>query len=434
MKKEGFLKKEGGKNKTWHERHIELNHGGIHYYTKDDHGKLKGEIPLNTVTDVSYLGDYSHKKFVFAITTPTRTYYMRGKTEEESREWVGAVKKFFSSDEGEHPTHKVGVRDFEKLKVIGKGAFGKVYLVRKKDTQKVYAMKQLDKKDIKDRDEVEHTKTERSVLSHVEHPFISTLHYSFQTTKYLYFVMEFVNGGEVFHHLSKERRFDENRAKFYAAEILLGLSYLHSKGVIYRDLKPENLLLDYQGHIVITDFGLSKEGLVDPTSTTSTFCGTPEYLAPEVIRGEDYTKNVDWWSLGILLCEMISGLPPFNSKKEEVMYQKIVNENIEIPDYFSQDARDLIQKLCDRNPQTRLQDPEIIKAHPFFNGIDWGLLIKKEVAPPFVPHVLSPEDTGNVDPDFLQEEIDSDDGTNRRKESQFVGFTYKKEEEEQENK
>jgi len=241
--------------------------------------------------------------------------------------------------------------------------------------------------------------------------------------------MDFINGGELFHHLSKERRFDENRAKFYASEILLGLSYLHSKGVIYRDLKPENLLLDFQGHIVITDFGLSKEGLVDPTSTTSTFCGTPEFLAPEVIKGMEYTKNVDWWSLGILLCEMMTGIPPFYSKSEEIMYDRIVNENIEIPDYFSQDAKDLITKLCDRNSQTRLQDPEIIKAHPFFNGIDWGKLIRKEITPPFIPNVQSPDDVGNIDPDFLEEDInDSDDGESHgRKESSFAGFTYKKE-------
>jgi len=301
-------------------------------------------------------------------------------------------------------------------------------LVKKKDTQKVYAMKQLDKNDIKDRDEVEHTKTERSVLSHVEHPFLPVLHYSFQSSKYLYFVMDFINGGEVFHHLSKERRFDENRAKFYAAEILLGLSYLHDKGVIYRDLKPENLLLDFQGHVVITDFGLSKEGLVETTSTTSTFCGTPEYLAPEVIKGMDYTKNVDWWSLGILLCEMMSGIPPFYSKTEEIMYDKIVNENIDIPDYFSQDAKDLITKLCDRNSQTRLQDPEVIKAHPFFNGIDWGVLFRREMTPPFIPNVQSPDDVGNIDPDFLEEDInDSDDGESHGRKESFAGFTYKKE-------
>jgi len=393
----------------------------------------KGQIPINTVTDATFVGDYNKKKNVFAIITPERTYYMKTGSEQESREWMDAVKQFISGGnppEGEdESTHKVGVRDFEKIKVIGKGAFGKVYLVKKRDNQKVYAMKQLDKKDIKDRDEVEHTKTERSVLSHVDHPFLPSLYYSFQSTKYLYFVMEFINGGELFHHLSKERRFDENRAKFYAAEILLGLSYLHLKGVIYRDLKPENLLLDYQGHIVITDFGLSKEGLVDPTSTTTTFCGTPEYLAPEVVKGQEYTKSVDWWSLGILLYEMMTGLPPFYSKTEEVMYDRIVNENIDLPDYFSEEAKDLIVKLCDRNAQTRLQDAEIIKSHPFFVGIDWDKIARKETPPPFVPNVQSPEDVGNIDPDFLEEEIDNDDGETRGRNYSlsFFEFTYQKE-------
>jgi len=246
-------------------------------------------------------------------------------------------------------------------------------------------MKQLDKKDIKDRDEVEHTKTERQVLSKVNSPFLASLHYSFQTVKYLYFVMDFINGGEVFHHLSIDKRFPEERAKFYAAEIVIGLGYLHANGVIYRDLKPENLLLDYQGHIVITDFGLSKEGLLDPTDTTKTFCGTPEYLAPEIIRGEEYNKAVDWWSLGILIYEMMTGIPPFYSKKEDIMYERIVTEDLNYPDFFSADAKDLLTKLLNRDPQERLQETTAIKNHPFFKNIDFDKLKKKKYHLLFFP-------------------------------------------------
>jgi len=291
-------------------------------------------------------------------------------------------------------------------------------------------MKQLDKEDIKERDEVEHTRTERSVLSKVEHPFLAKLHFSFQSSKYLYFVMDFINGGELFHHLSHDRQFPEERAKFYASEIVLGLGYLHSTGVVYRDLKPENLLLDYQGHIIITDFGLSKEGLTNETDTTKTFCGTPEYLAPEVVKGQDYNKAVDWWSLGILIFEMMTGLPPFYSRSgtEEAMYERIVTEDVHLPDTFSNEAKDLVLKLLDRNPETRLQDIELIKSHPFFNTIEWDKLYRKELTPPFIPNVSSPDDVGNIDQEFLDESIGSDDEVladpKKPKEKEFDGFTY----------
>jgi len=244
--------------------------------------------------------------------------------------------------------------------------------------------------------------------------------------------MDFINGGEVFHHLSNEGSFSEDRSKFYTAEIVLGLEYLHDHGVIYRDLKPENLLLNHEGHVIITDFGLSKEGMEDPESTTKTFCGTPEYLAPEIIKGERYTKAVDWWSLGTLLFEMMNGLPPFYVRdNEELMYEKILYAPLSIPDTFSEDAKDIIQKLLDRDPIKRLSDPDLIKQHPFFKTIDWTLLENKGISPPFVPDVQSPEDLGNIDQEFLEESIGSDDEgktkKNKPKDSEeFMGFTYQK--------
>jgi len=197
--------------------------------------------------------------------------------------------------------------------------------------------------------------------------------------------------------------------------------------------------LNYQGHVVITDFGLSKEGLTDPESTTKTFCGTPEYLAPEIIKGEEYSKNVDWWSLGTLLFEMMNGLPPFYvSDNEELMYQKILYEPLQIPDTFSADAKDIIQKFLERDPNLRLSNPELIKQHPFFRNIDFARLAAKEITPPFVPDVQSPDDVGNIDSEFLEESIGSDDEkkTNKKKgklepEPDFVGFTYRKDKQNQ---
>jgi RAC serine/threonine-protein kinase len=471
--KSGWLIKEGGSNKSWLKRFVWLDSRALAYYTKEDKKKQKGEILLSDVQGVGFVGDFGKHKYVFEIDTPGRLYHMKAPTKEESEDWVNTLKAILnhgknptpqpqtqtvsngsgsgnltttnSTNNGTNngtnntngtapPTPKVGIDDFIKLKVVGKGAFGKVYLVKKKDNDQVFAMKMLNKKEIRDRDEIEHTLAEKSVLSKVKHPFLAGLYYSFQSDNNLYFVMDFINGGELFHHLSIEGSFHEDRAKFYAAEILLGLEYLHNTGVIYRDLKPENLLLNYQGHVIITDFGLSKEGL-DKSKTTKTFCGTPEYLAPEIIKGEDYTFAVDWWSLGTLLFEMINGLPPFYvSDNEELMYEKILYAPLEIPDTFSDDAKDLISKLLDRDPNLRLKDPSLIKRHPFFRGLDFEKLEKKEVPPPFVPDVQSPDDVGNIDSEFLEESIGSDDEKKKTKDKDsenFIGFTFQKQPQQQ---
>jgi serum/glucocorticoid-regulated kinase 2 len=202
---------------------------------------------------------------------------------------------------------KLTLDDFELLCVIGRGSFGKVLQVKKKDNGKIYAMKILNKKHLIARKQVAHTKTERKVLQSITHPFIVNLIYAFQTDAKLYMVLEFFNGGELFFHLKNQGKFSDERASFYAAQVVLAFEHLHKRNIIYRDLKPENVLLDDQGYIKITDFGLSKE-MNSPTELTHTFCGTPEYLAPEVIVGNGYGQPIDWWSLGALMFEMLTGL------------------------------------------------------------------------------------------------------------------------------
>jgi len=295
------------------------------------------------------------------------------------------------------------------LKVIGRGGFGRVLLVRKIDTRKVYAMKVLKKAAIAARGEIEHTRTEQSVLSKLSHPFLARLHWSFQTEDSLYFIMDFINGGELFHHLSKEKCFPEQRVKFYTAQIVCGMEYLHSHGIIYRDLKPENILLSSKGNVVMTDFGLSKEGLTANDSRTATFCGTPEYLAPEIIKGDDYTKAIDWWSVGTLIYEMLTGLPPFYTEDEENMYHKIMTAELRIPATFSPEVADLITKFLKRDPKQRLQEPAQIKAHPWFKDINFAALERLEIVPAFIPHVKSEEAVDHIDDEFLNEDIHQED-------------------------
>jgi serine/threonine protein kinase len=225
----------------------------------------------------------------------------------------------------------------------------------KKDTQRIYALKTIRKQHIISRSEVTHTLAERSVLAQINNPFIVPLKFSFQSPEKLYLVLAFVNGGELFHHLQKEQRFDINRSRFYAAELLCALECLHGFGVIYRDLKPENILVDYVGHIALCDFGLCKLDMKDEDKT-NTFCGTPEYLAPELLHGQGYTKAVDWWTLGVLLYEMLTGLPPFYDENTNEMYRKILAEPLHFPgpDVVPPAARDLLTRLLDRDATRRL--------------------------------------------------------------------------------
>jgi len=248
------------------------------------------------------------------------------------------------------------------------------------------------------------------IMARINNPFLVKLHVSFKTQKYLYFVMDFVNGGGLYYYLEKEDSLDEERAKFYTAEILCGLEYLHSRGIVYRDLKPENILLSHQGHIVLTDFGLSKTGLVDKDSRTTTRCGTPYYVAPEIILGEEYTKAVDFWSLGVVLYEMLFGVPPFYSEEALGIYKKIVTNDYTIDsDQITENCEKFIRSLLADNQQKRIKEVEDIKNHPFFTGYDWEKIKRQEITPPFIPKVFGPDDTQFFDSDILSSPIEHDD-------------------------
>ncbi|SCU83479.1 LAMI_0C03378g1_1 [Lachancea mirantina] len=313
------------------------------------------------------------------------------------------VEWSYTSTEKRH----YGPHDFEVLRLLGKGTFGQVYQVRKKDTKRIYAMKVLSKKVIVKKNEIAHTIGERNILVRTASkscPFIVGLKFSFQTPADLYLVTDFMSGGELFWHLQKEGRFAEDRAKFYIAELVLALEYLHDNDIVYRDLKPENILLDANGNVALCDFGLSKADLKDRTNT---FCGTTEYLAPELLLDESgYTKMVDFWSLGVLIFEMCCGWSPFFAEDNQKMYQKIAFGKVKFPrDVLSPDGRSFVKGLLNRNPKHRLgalDDGRELRAHPFFADIDWEALRQKKTPPPFKPHLSSETDTSNFDPEFTQ--------------------------------
>ncbi|EKV08242.1 CAMP-dependent protein kinase-like, putative [Penicillium digitatum PHI26] len=302
---------------------------------------------------------------------------------------------------------QVGPNDFLVLKLIGKGTFGQVYQVKKKDTQRIYAMKVLSKKVIIQKKEVIHTLGERNILvrtAMTASPFIVGLKFSFQTPTDLYLVTDYMSGGELFWHLQREGRFQEARAKFYIAELILALQHLHDHDIVYRDLKPENILLDANGHIALCDFGLSKANL-SQNDTTNTFCGTTEYLAPEVLLDEQgYTKMVDFWSLGVLVFEMCCGWSPFYAEDTQQMYKNIAFGKVRFPrDALSTEGRNFVKGLLNRNPKHRLGangDAKELMAHPFFHDINWDTLCRKQVIPPFKPQLQSETDTSNFDPEF----------------------------------
>ncbi|XP_063063238.1 ribosomal protein S6 kinase beta-1-like [Engraulis encrasicolus] len=323
---------------------------------------------------------------------------------------------------------------FELLRVLGKGGYGKVFQVRKVSgaaTGKIFAMKVLKKAMIvRNAKDTAHTKAERNILEEVKHPFIVDLIYAFQTGGKLYLILEYLSGGELFMQLEREGIFMEDTACFYLAEISMALGHLHQKGIIYRDLKPENIMLSNQGHVKLTDFGLCKESIHDG-AVTHTFCGTIEYMAPEILMRSGHNRAVDWWSLGALMYDMLTGAPPFTGENRKKTIDKILKCKLNLPPYLTQEARDLLKKLLKRSASSRLgasvSDATEVQAHPFFRHINWEDLLAKKVEPPFKPFLQSAEDVSQFDSKFTsQTPVDSpDDSTLSESANQvFVGFTY----------
>ncbi|XP_040263021.1 protein kinase C delta type isoform X3 [Bufo bufo] len=299
--------------------------------------------------------------------------------------------------------NRINVNKFHFHKVLGKGSFGKVLLAELKGTNEYFAIKALKKDVVLIDDDVECTMVEKRVLALAwENPFLTHIYCSFQSKEHLFFVMEFLNGGDLMFHIQDKGRFDLFRSTFYGAEIICGLQFLHSKGIIYRDLKLDNIMLDKDGHIKIADFGMCKENVFGENKA-STFCGTPDYIAPEILQGQKYTFSVDWWSFGVLLYEMLIGQSPFHGDDEDELFESIRVDTPHFPRWITKESKDILEKLFVREPTKRLGVIGNIKLHPFFKTINWTALEKKEVDPPFKPKVKSPSDHSNFDREFLGE-------------------------------
>ncbi|KAF1959634.1 hypothetical protein CC80DRAFT_489743 [Byssothecium circinans] len=311
-------------------------------------------------------------------------------------------------------TRKMTADDFEPLVCLGTGSFGTVHLVRQHATGRLYAQKQFKKASLTVRKKlVEQTKNERAILETVNRqPFIVNLYYAFQDHEKLYLILEYAQGGELFHHLATERMFSEDTAAFYMAEMVLALNYLHrTVGVVYRDLKPENCLLDAEGHLLLTDFGLSKVALEEERCRS--MAGTVDFMAPEILKGEGYDHAVDWWSLGCLGYDLLTGAPPFSDQRHRRIEDTIVHhKKINMPYYLSQDAKDILARFLRKEPRKRLggnmpKDIKTIKAHRFFRKLDWKRLEARELEPPIIPLITDPELAENFSDEFTAQPLPS---------------------------
>ncbi|XP_043064243.1 serine/threonine-protein kinase N isoform X7 [Drosophila ficusphila] len=309
---------------------------------------------------------------------------------------------------GKQPAGMLSMDNFRLLSVLGRGHFGKVILSQLKSNNQYYAIKALKKGDIIARDEVESLLSEKrifEVANAMRHPFLVNLYSCFQTDQHVCFVMEYAAGGDLMMHIHTDV-FLEPRAVFYAACVVLGLQYLHENKIIYRDLKLDNLLLDTDGYVKIADFGLCKEGM-GFGDRTGTFCGTPEFLAPEVLTETSYTRAVDWWGLGVLIFEMLVGESPFPGDDEEEVFDSIVNDEVRYPRFLSLEAIAVMRRLLRKNPERRLgsseRDAEDVKKQAFFRSIVWDDLLLRKVKPPFVPTINHLEDVSNFDEEFTSE-------------------------------
>eukprot|EP01006_Ploeotia_vitrea_P008190 TRINITY_DN19312_c0_g1_i1.p1 TRINITY_DN19312_c0_g1~~TRINITY_DN19312_c0_g1_i1.p1 ORF type:complete len:393 (+),score=26.71 TRINITY_DN19312_c0_g1_i1:33-1211(+) len=387
----GHLKKNcHGKPDQYRVRWFVLNDANLAYYKHKGDAKPIASFSIRDGT-IEPTPSEPNGLTISGMGVPRRFHLLAASADDKDA-WINALQeeqlKGTISPRGAQPVGDataggvtIGLKDFAILKIIGQGTFGKVLKVKLIHTGDVYAMKVMRKDEIKRQNMIINTKNEKLILQQLDHPYIVKLHFAFHTKDRLYLCLDLLSGGELFDHLSEAGAFSLERSKLYAAQIASGLHEMHKKHICYRDLKPENIVLDKDNHACITDFGIAKTDL-KIGRWTNTFCGTPEYIAPEMLQKTGHDRGVDWWALGILLYEMLCGIPPFYSEEVEEMYDNIQHADIDWPDHVGDDARDLIVKLLDKDKNKRLKDGEKVMKHPFFDDIDWQKLMHRQLPCP----------------------------------------------------
>ena len=347
-----------------------------------------------------------------SIPIETLKYNQTDTNENEDYDEEDLIRKSNSSSKAERqfsrdliiPPLQISSECFKRLKTIGSGGYGKVMMVEFCD--KIYAMKEIEKEKWYIDRKKERLRNERDILVQLDNPFLVKLYWSFQSESYLYMVMDFVNGGDLYHHLQIEKRFSEEKAKFYVAEITVALNYLHDMKIVYRDLKPENIMIDSTGHIKLVDFGLSRQ-FSESEDKTYSMCGTAEYVAPEILTGVGHDYQIDWWALGVVLYEMICGEKPFDNPNQNDLFRHIVHgEVILCFDESMASLKEVIYSLLMKNPKFRWNGQNILESE-WMKNIDKEKLKKKELIPPFIPQLGNKMDTSYFDDCFLQIDVET---------------------------
>ena len=401
----GTLLKQNSIMKNWSRNFYQLRDDTL-VELENGKGQETSRLQLSDTSKIERV-EKGAKPFSFSIITTlsSRPFVFAADDERTANEWVAKLNaaKLLHRNQ---PRKVVSIDDFQILRVLGRGTYGKVSLVRHKESGQLYAMKAMSKALLAEDENIQQIITEKDVLMQNSHPFLVSAHFAFQTDAKVFIILNYVPGGELFTRLREETKLSEARTKLITAELVLALGYLHKKNFIYRDLKPENVLFDEDGHVKLTDFGYTKK-LRGPNDTTDTFCGTPYYIAPELLTGEDYSKSVDWWSLGCVMYEMLVGISPFYNENADLTYKAILKSEVQFPQTLSKPAVDLIHKLLIKDPKQRLGsgagDAEDVMAHPFFRDLNWQDVYDRKVTPLWKPSMKSDVDTSLFDTQFTQE-------------------------------
>ena len=412
MEIKGWLKMKDSKNQLWHRRFCLLRENKFIIYKDENFNDFDFSLYLYPETTVEQIIGAQTPRFMIAPPS-SNPYLFSSDSNEDIQRWIQGIRNSLEV------TPLLTMASFQILSVLGRGFFGKVMLVQHCQTGQQYAIKSIQKSRLIQTKKSHTVIAERNVLMKTKHPFIVQLHFAFQTPSKFYLGLEYVSGGELFYHLEKRKSFPINEVRLYVAEIGLALNYLHSIGIIYRDLKPENVMLDAEGHIKLTDFGLAKELI--QSDSTSTLCGTSDYLAPEMVMKIQYGYEVDWWSLGILMFEMLTNTTPFHDENKSIMFNEIINSNPDFPPNIPDDAIELMSALLTKNP---IQRPsfEIIKKFRFFENLNWDKVYKREYQPEFIPPFDNDSKTSNFDPTFTKQT--PADSLGSAIDHNFPGFSY----------